>query len=52
MNYFLNYTMLILDFEYSILAYGQTGSGKTYTMMGDVETEDFRGMIPRSIKVL
>lgn len=31
----------------TILAYGQTGSGKTYTMMGDIEDEKQRGLIPR-----
>lgn len=31
----------------SILCYGQTGSGKTYTMMGDTDSNEHRGIIPR-----
>lgn len=31
----------------SILCYGQTGSGKTYTMLGDSDDEQQRGIIPR-----
>lgn len=31
----------------SILCYGQTGSGKTYTMMGDTDDHEQRGIIPR-----
>lgn len=31
----------------TVFAYGQTGSGKTYTMMGDVRSEDEKGLIPR-----
>jgi kinesin family protein C1 len=32
-----------------IFAYGQTGSGKTYTMEGDVNSPEKKGIIPRSI---
>lgn len=30
-----------------LLAYGQTGSGKTYTMLGEAEDRQQRGIIPR-----
>lgn len=33
-----------------IFAYGQTGSGKTYTMMGNPELHDQKGLIPRSLE--
>ena len=32
----------------TIFAYGQTGSGKTYTMVGEFENEEKKGIIPRS----
>ncbi|PKK68872.1 kinesin-domain-containing protein [Rhizophagus irregularis] len=32
-----------------IFAYGQTGSGKTYTMEGNVNSPEKKGVIPRSI---
>lgn len=31
----------------TVLTYGQTGSGKTFTMMGDLQNEDMKGLIPR-----
>ncbi|KAJ3292089.1 hypothetical protein HK104_005564 [Borealophlyctis nickersoniae] len=34
----------------TIFAYGQTGSGKTHTMMGDVESEELRGLTPRLVE--
>ena len=34
----------------SILAYGQTGSGKTYTMMGQFDGPQSKGMIPTASK--
>ena len=34
----------------SLFAYGQTGSGKTYTMMGDIESAETAGIIPRLCK--
>ncbi|XP_002461304.1 kinesin-like protein KIN-14N [Sorghum bicolor] len=37
-------------YKVCIFAYGQTGSGKTYTMMGNPEFEDQKGMIPRSLE--
>ncbi|TVU15403.1 hypothetical protein EJB05_38922, partial [Eragrostis curvula] len=36
-------------YKVCIFAYGQTGSGKTYTMMGNPEVEEQKGMIPRSL---
>ncbi|ONK65923.1 uncharacterized protein A4U43_C06F2380 [Asparagus officinalis] len=33
-----------------IFAYGQTGSGKTYTMMGQPEASEQKGLIPRSLE--
>ena len=32
----------------TIFAYGQTGSGKTYTMVGNFENNETKGIIPRS----
>ncbi|KAI8800963.1 P-loop containing nucleoside triphosphate hydrolase protein [Cladochytrium replicatum] len=34
----------------TIFAYGQTGSGKTFTMMGDMENEDLKGLTPRLVE--
>ena len=39
-------------FNSTIFAYGQTGSGKTYTLTGDPERYQDRGLIPRSISLL
>ncbi|CAL9185634.1 unnamed protein product [Musa hybrid cultivar] len=33
-----------------IFAYGQTGSGKTFTMMGNPEIQEQKGLIPRSLE--
>lgn len=33
-----------------IFAYGQTGSGKTYTMLGQPEQSEHKGIIPRSLE--
>eukprot|EP00756_Hemistasia_phaeocysticola_P011206 Hpha_TRINITY_DN15097_c2_g5::TRINITY_DN15097_c2_g5_i1::g.123435::m.123435 len=39
----------VLDgFNSTIFAYGQSGSGKTYTMAGNLEKQELRGIIPRS----
>lgn len=32
----------------TVFAYGQTGCGKTHTMVGDIKSEEQRGIIPRS----
>ncbi|KAK3141195.1 hypothetical protein QOZ80_4BG0330690 [Eleusine coracana subsp. coracana] len=37
-------------YKVCIFAYGQTGSGKTYTMMGNPEIKDQKGMMPRSLE--
>ncbi|WVZ61452.1 hypothetical protein U9M48_011320 [Paspalum notatum var. saurae] len=37
-------------YKVCIFAYGQTGSGKTYTMMGNPELDDKKGLIPRSLE--
>ncbi|XP_034582088.1 LOW QUALITY PROTEIN: kinesin-like protein KIN-14N [Setaria viridis] len=37
-------------YKVCIFAYGQTGSGKTYTMMGNPELDEQKGMIPRSLE--
>lgn len=36
----------------SILSYGQTGSGKTFTMIGDANSYEHRGVAPRAINQL
>ncbi|EAY79261.1 hypothetical protein OsI_34377 [Oryza sativa Indica Group] len=37
-------------YKVCLFAYGQTGSGKTYTMMGNPESQDQKGLIPRSLE--
>lgn len=32
----------------TIFAYGQSGSGKTFTMYGELDDEELRGIIPRA----
>ena len=32
----------------TIFAYGQTGTGKTFTMVGNYDNEEEKGIIPRS----
>ncbi len=39
-------------FNGTILAYGQTSSGKTYTMQGDIENEENKGIVPRMVETL
>ncbi|CAI2162172.1 13812_t:CDS:10 [Funneliformis geosporum] len=34
----------------TVFAYGQTGSGKTHTMMGDMDNDEFKGLIPRIVE--
>lgn len=36
----------------TVFAYGQTGSGKTYTMMGEIKSEEEKGLIPRCFESL
>lgn len=33
----------------AIMTYGQTGSGKTFTMMGDINNYEHRGLAPKSL---
>lgn len=37
-------------YKVCIFAYGQRGSGKTYTMIGNPEAEEHKGLIPRSLE--
>ncbi|XP_043689959.1 kinesin-like protein KIN-14C isoform X2 [Telopea speciosissima] len=37
-------------YKVCIFAYGQTGSGKTYTMMGNPEAAEQKGLIPQSLE--
>ncbi|XP_074563590.1 kinesin-like protein KIN-14N [Curcuma longa] len=37
-------------YKVCIFAYGQTGSGKTYTMMGNPDIPEQKGLIPRSLE--
>eukprot|EP01022_Parablepharisma_sp_SALTPOND_P000692 TRINITY_DN1042_c0_g1_i1.p1 TRINITY_DN1042_c0_g1~~TRINITY_DN1042_c0_g1_i1.p1 ORF type:complete len:1034 (+),score=97.83 TRINITY_DN1042_c0_g1_i1:4392-7493(+) len=39
-------------FNGTVLAYGQTSSGKTYTMQGDIDSDIFRGIIPRMVETI
>ncbi|KAK9760112.1 hypothetical protein K7432_016191, partial [Basidiobolus ranarum] len=34
----------------TVFAYGQTGSGKTHTMMGDMGSDEFKGIVPRIVE--
>ncbi|KAL9110787.1 MAG: hypothetical protein Q9227_004779 [Pyrenula ochraceoflavens] len=36
----------------TVFAYGQTGAGKSYTMMGDMDDENTKGIIPRIVEQL
>ena len=40
---------MINGFNATIFAYGQTGSGKTFTMMGELDSSDSRGIAPRLV---
>ncbi|KAF7338258.1 Kinesin heavy chain [Mycena venus] len=38
----------VLDgYNGTVFAYGQTGSGKTFTMMGDMDSDELKGITPR-----
>ena len=37
-------------FNGTIFAYGQTGAGKSFSMMGDLDDQDMRGIIPRATR--
>ena len=36
----------------TVLAYGQTGSGKTHTLLGAIDDQDARGIVPRAVREL
>ena len=38
--------------ESTVFAYGQTGTGKTYTMEGEINSEDHKGVIPRAVEAI
>jgi len=39
---------VLAGYEATAFAYGQTGTGKTYTMEGDADSEEGRGLMPRA----
>jgi len=39
---------VLSGYEAAAFAYGQTGTGKTYTMEGQLESEEGRGLVPRA----
>jgi len=39
-------------FNTTLIAYGQTSSGKTYTMQGNLDNEEERGIIPRMVDTI
>eukprot|EP00826_Nyctotherus_ovalis_P034573 TRINITY_DN2894_c0_g3_i1.p1 TRINITY_DN2894_c0_g3~~TRINITY_DN2894_c0_g3_i1.p1 ORF type:complete len:732 (-),score=224.34 TRINITY_DN2894_c0_g3_i1:134-2329(-) len=43
---------ILEGFNGCILAYGQTSSGKTYTMQGDLDDAEVKGIIPRLVDTL
>lgn len=40
---------VMTGYNTTIFTYGQTGSGKTHTMMGNVKSEEEKGIIPRLV---
>jgi len=45
-------TAVLDGYNATIFAYGQTGSGKTYTMMGQSQPPELKGICPRTIEAL
>jgi len=45
-------TDVIQGYNGTIFAYGQTGSGKTFTMMGNLQDNNTKGVIPRVVDSL
>jgi kinesin family protein C1 len=39
-------------YDVCLFSYGQTGSGKTHTMTGNVNSEEHKGIIPRSVDLI
>ena len=42
----------LLGYNGTILLYGQTGSGKTYTISNDINSQNLKGIIPRTFEYL
>mmetsp|Transcript_78585 Transcript_78585/g.230556 ORF Transcript_78585/g.230556 Transcript_78585/m.230556 type:complete len:777 (+) Transcript_78585:71-2401(+) len=40
---------VLAGYEATAFAYGQTGTGKTYTMEGEADSEERRGLMPRAV---
>ncbi|KAF7510163.1 hypothetical protein GJ744_007062 [Endocarpon pusillum] len=43
---------VLAGYNGTVFAYGQTGAGKSYTMMGDMEDTQNKGIIPRIVEQL
>lgn len=43
---------VLAGYNGTVFAYGQTGAGKSYTMMGDMEDAQNKGIIPRIVEQL
>ena len=41
---------VLQGFNCTVFAYGQTGTGKTHTMEGNIQEENMKGIIPRSVE--
>ncbi|CAG8478649.1 12922_t:CDS:2, partial [Acaulospora morrowiae] len=41
---------VLAGYNGTVFAYGQTGSGKTHTMMGNMDDDEFKGLIPRIVE--
>ena len=41
---------ILKGYNGTVFAYGQTGAGKSYTMMGDIDDADQKGIIPRIVE--
>ena len=43
---------VLVGYNGAIIAYGQTGSGKSHSVMGDIDSETERGLLPRACERL
>eukprot|EP00927_Polykrikos_kofoidii_P044186 TRINITY_DN38222_c0_g1_i1.p1 TRINITY_DN38222_c0_g1~~TRINITY_DN38222_c0_g1_i1.p1 ORF type:complete len:1575 (-),score=317.75 TRINITY_DN38222_c0_g1_i1:94-4818(-) len=43
---------VLAGYEAAVFAYGQTGTGKTYTMEGELDSSERRGLVPRAAEAL
>jgi kinesin family protein 5 len=41
---------ILKGYNGTVFAYGQTGAGKSYTMMGDIDSDEQKGIIPRIVE--